>query len=115
MSKSIRYTNVGCDHSNTPELRALLDQAITALTWRPIEELPQIGLMPGMGIRGAIRFFHMPIVSHFSDSPALAPFGFYGIEAHYSNAHIRIYFVDEGNSIVPVAVDELEVTAKVAT
>ena len=65
----------------------------------------QYPMMPALGIKNAIEELKIPNVSAIAISNELAPFGLYGIEAHYKNVDVRIYIVDEGCSIQTLCVE----------
>ena len=61
--------------------------------------------MPGMVINKMIQELRIPKVSAIAISNDLAPYGFYGIEGHFKNGRVRIYFIDSGTVMTPVASD----------
>lgn len=65
----------------------------------------QYPMMPALGIKNAIAELKIPKVSAIAISNELAPFGLYGIEAHYKNADVKIYIVDEGSLIAPLCIE----------
>jgi len=58
-----------------------------------------VAAMPGLGIKAAIKEFKIPKVDKIAISNEMAPYGLYGISAHYKNADVKLYFVDEGDHI----------------
>jgi len=99
-------------HSETEEQRELIMAAMQRMDWL---EIPtdgsrlQVAMMPGLGINEAIKQLRLPKVSHIAISHELAPYGFYGIRAHYSNADVDVFLVDRGSDMFPVC---MEVTEK---
>lgn len=98
------WTKVGAHHSDGHEKR--LAAILAALDWR---ELKPVGnseaIMPALGIMAAIRELRLPKVSHYAISHELAPYGLYGIRAHYKNGRADVYVVDEGSQLVVLASD----------
>ena len=101
MASKRTWTNIGAEYSE--EHRGRLARAFDSLEWQalPIE----CGMLPGEGIKHAIREFRMPKVSHVAISHELAPYGLYGIRAHYSNGDAQIYILDRGSDLLPLASD----------
>ena len=93
------WTNVGREEWDGAQDR--IRAAAAALEWRalPIEGAP---MMPAEGIKAAIRELRLPRVSLAGWSSELAPYGFYGIEANYSNGRVQVFIVDRGTDLVPV-------------
>ena len=57
-------------------------------------------MMPIMAIEEAIKQLKLPKVDRISyNVHDLAPYGFYGIQAHYKNADVRAYFLDTGTHL----------------
>ena len=98
--KRIDWINAGREHweGNQDKITA----AIERMTW---EALPcDMGFSQGYAIREMIQQFKIPKVSHVSDSHELAPYGLLGIRAHYRNADVDIFAVDDGCSVAPVCI-----------
>jgi hypothetical protein len=96
----IDWLNVGREHweGNQDKITAIIGR----MTWK---SLPcDMGFMQGEAIKEIIKEFKMPGVSHVSDSHELAPYGFLGIRAHYSNADVELYAIDNGCGVEPVCV-----------
>jgi hypothetical protein len=79
--------------------------AIDALDWQPTEGVTTLPMVPGLGIKHAITELRIPKVSHFAIGNGLAPYGLYGIEGHYKNGRARVYVIDRGSDLLPVASD----------
>lgn len=78
-------------------------RAIKKLEWKA---LPQtMSMTEGFGIRAAIEQLKIPKPSHVASSHELAPYGFYGIRAHYPKGDAEIFLVDTGTEIVCVCSD----------
>jgi len=95
------WTNIGKEHSEQrhDELGAMFDR----MDW---QELPcSIGMMPGLAIKEAIKQLRIPKVSHVAHSHELAPYGLEGIIGHYKNGEVRVYLIDTGTEITPLASD----------
>ena len=95
------WTNVGKCHSQGNEEK--LSGMFERLNWlTPPCDMP---MAPGEGIKGAIKELTIPRVSRVAYSHELAPYGLLGIEGNYKNGRVQIYLVDEGDSVVPLAMD----------
>lgn len=62
-------------------------------------------MVPGLGIQHAIAELRIPKVSQIAVSSELAPHGFYGIEGNYKNGRARVYIIDMGTHLIPLASD----------
>ena len=91
--------------------RDMVCRAIDRLQWLeiPKDGTLEVAAMPGLGIKEAIKELKIPKVSHIAISSALAPYGFYGIRAHYKNGDAEIFLVDAGSHITPVCTDFIEI------
>jgi hypothetical protein len=113
----IEFTEVGKEFLRTDaDTQKVLKEA-KELKWQSIADGLTVGMMPGMGIKAAIKEFGIPKVDEvaigggfgLSCEPS-AGFGFYGIHGHYKNADVKIYILDDGVSCTPLFT---EVTNKV--
>lgn len=87
--------------------REHVQAVIDRLEW---QEIPKNGTLevamgPGLAIKAAIKEFHMPKVSHVAVANDLAPYGFYGIRAHYSNGDVDVFILDLGTELVALRSD----------
>ena len=98
-------------YCGTPDADSRIARAIDAMNWEALTPGFEFPMMPGMGINAAIQEFRMPKVSHVANSNRLAPYGFYGIRAHYSNGTVQLYLVDSGTELCPVCADFYPVAA----
>lgn len=64
-----------------------------------------VGMMPGEGIKAVIKELKIPKVTHIAVSHELAPFGLYGIRAHYKNGMVEVFVVDTGTELSPICSD----------
>lgn len=80
-----------------------ISAAIEALSW--VDARIELPMIPALGIRAAISELQIPKVSLVAVSDELAPYGLYGIEGHYTNGRARVYVIDLGSEITPVASD----------
>lgn len=57
-----------------------------------------------MGIKGVIKDFKLPGVTHVAIALECAPMGLYGVRCHYEFGHqrVEVWFIDAGDSITPV-------------
>jgi len=88
----IDWLNVGREHweGNQEKITAIIGR----MTWK---SLPcDMGFMQGEAIKEIIKEFKIPKVSHVADSHEMAPYGLLGIRAHYSNADIELFAIDNG-------------------
>ncbi|GAH03632.1 unnamed protein product, partial [marine sediment metagenome] len=52
-----------------------------------------------------IKQLRIPHVSRVGYSPALAPYGLYGIEGNYKNGRVQLFVIDHGDAITPLFAD----------
>lgn len=98
--KRIDWLSVGKEHweGNQDKITAIIDR----MSW---QELPcDMGFSQGYAIREMIQQFKIPRASHVSDSHELAPYGLLGVRAHYTNADVELFAVDDGCGVSPVCV-----------
>ena len=111
------WTQTGAPYT-TPERRPDVLAAIAALEWTAIPDGDSLTLpfLPGEGIKAVIAELQLPKVSALAwngvvDWPAAQPGGdrehyaVYGIEANYKNGRARVYVLDTGTQLLPVASD----------
>ncbi len=101
------WTKVGEEFTGEHAKREQIAGAIERMEW---QEIPKggsltLGMMPGEGIKAAIRELHIPKVSHVAVSNELAPYGLYGIRGHYKNGDANVFIVDRGSDMLPVCSD----------
>lgn len=113
------WTRVGSEYSDTEAKRAIMVAIIDTLEW---VELPpkgqkiRLGFMQGEAIKTAITEFRLPRVDMIAenglyvgvdrlDSRESVSYALYGIQCHYTNGKSRIYLLDRGSDVVPVASD----------
>src|SRR3982750_4193784 len=91
-----------------PITRERIEKAIEKMRWESTEgDKP---MMPALGIKECIKQLGIPKVSQIAISNDLAndvgnSYGLYGIEGHYKNGRVRVYVVDRGSDLIPVATD----------
>jgi len=98
METRIDWMQVGKEHweGNQDRLKVIMGR----VEWH---KLPYtMAMMPGEAIKGLVKEFKIPKVSHVCDSHELAPYGLVGIRAHYKNADVEFFAVDEGSHISPL-------------
>lgn len=117
------WTTVGAEYVERLG-QAEVEAEIEALEWHelPEEGSVDVAFSPGFAIKAAIREFGMPKVSAFAisgfsregvgEDDGFYP-GFYGIEANYKNGRARVYLLDVGVSVTPLASDFWPVEAPV--
>lgn len=84
-----------------------VQRVIDSLEWQEIPKAGSLSLPmgPGLAIKAAIKEFQMPKVSHVAVANDLAPYGFYGIRAHYSNGDADVFVLDLGTELVTLRSD----------
>lgn len=97
------WTNIGRPYTDG-EGQAEVGQAIDRLEWVSTEGR-SFPMIPGEAIKAVIRELRMPSPRRVAISSDLAPLGLYGIESQYRNGLARVYVVDAGSRLVPVASD----------
>lgn len=102
------YGYVGTDRGERPSItrqagRRRIEAAIERLDWGEIPA--QLPMGPGMGIMAAVKELRLPRVSAIAISNELAPYSLYGIEANYRDGRARIYILDRGSDLLPLASD----------
>lgn len=92
-----------------------IEAEIAGLTWKAVPEDGELSLpmSPGLGIQACITELELPKVSAVAhngyiqvpDGPETAHYSIYGIEANYKDGRARVYVIDAGTQLVPIAVD----------
>lgn len=101
------YTQVGASYP-----RDQVDSAIDSIAWRDVGgDWPA---MAGLAIELAITEFGIPKVDRAGISTKLVQgrFEVYGIQGTYANGTARIYVLDEGNALTPVASELLTIAKR---
>lgn len=83
----------------------VVEQAIDELEWWFAIHATTLPAVPGLAIKAVISELRLPKVSAIAISDALAPYGFYGIEANYSNGRALVYVFDRGSELIPLRSD----------
>ena len=99
------WMNVGKEYNASDKQKKYLARAFDGLEWQSIKGGLEIAAIPGLAIKAAIRELPLPKVSHVATSNALAPYGLYGIRAHYRNGQADVYILDEGSRSLVLASD----------
>lgn len=99
------WTSIGSDYNASDEQKHKLSTIFDQLEWQEIGKELILPAMPGLGIKTAIRELELPGVSHVALSHEMAPYGLYGIRAHYRDGRADIYLLDEGHGMVLLASD----------
>ena len=79
--------------------QAAIKNALNNMEWQELKEGMSLPFMPGEGIKTMIREFKLPKASHIAISRELSPYGLYGVYAHYENADVKVFCIDEGSSL----------------
>ncbi len=95
------WTKVGEEHTKGKQDQ--IAKIIERMQWQPIP--CEMGIMPGEGIKAAIKQLRIPKVTRVAVSSEMAPYGFLGIEGNYTNGRARICLVDEGIGVTPIVTD----------
>jgi hypothetical protein len=95
--RRIDWMNVGKEHweGNQREIEAIINR----VKWQEIKPGMTMPFMQGAAINSLMENFKLPKASHVCDSHELAPFGLVGIRAHFKNADVDFFAVDEGTHI----------------
>lgn len=94
------WTTVGAELVDD---RGRFARLFEALEWETVEGAKP--MLPALNISETIKDLRIPRVSRVAISHDLAPYGLYGIEGHYKDGRARVYVVDLGTKLVPVASD----------
>ena len=95
---NLNWTKVGEVYSRDNQEK--LAQIFKQMRWlKPGEQIPS---MVAIAINGAIREFRIP-ATRIAISHDMVPFGLYCIEGKYKNGTARIFLVDDGTTITPIA------------
>lgn len=81
--------------------RAIISAALDAMEWKPVGSGIREGAMPALGIKGFCEGFHIHPVA-YAISNELAPYGLLAVETAKGQ---RIYVLDGGDSLTPLAID----------
>lgn len=99
----LRYTDIGSEYTGTDEGKKQLNDIISRLEWLSIPKKgePPINLpmAQGLGLKGIINSWKIPAVAIAHDV-FMEGFALLAVKTRFGQ---EIYFVDEGSSIVPVA------------
>lgn len=108
------WTTVGAAYTG-PDDRPRVKAAIAALTWQDFTEGMSLPAIPGLNITATIRELRLPKVSALAwngsldypepESNGTVHAALYGIEAHYNNGRARVYALDLGSRLLPLASD----------
>jgi hypothetical protein len=110
------WTETGAEYVERLGKRSV-EHEIEAMEWtiKPEGGSATVAMMPGMAINKVIEEFRLPKVTGFAISGFERPGvpdvsegfypGFYGIEANYRNGRARIYVLDVGSTLIPLASD----------
>ncbi len=100
------WTQVGRDHNGTDEQKTILGGMFDRLEWQEIFPAGiTLPMMPGEGLKEAIRELGLPKVSHVAISNEMAPYGLMAARAHYKNGTANVYLADEGSRLVVLCSD----------
>ena len=99
------WMKIAVEYNGAEEQKERIQGIISRMDWLrvpgPGEPPLEMAMMPGMGIKSAIKELRIPHVSHVASTNELAPFGFYGIRAHYKqDGEIDIFIIDEGSHLL---------------
>jgi hypothetical protein len=93
----IDWFEVGRDHWEGNQDK--IEQICKGVDWQEITLGMTMPFMQGNAINTLRERFNLPKASHVCDSHELAPFGLVGIRAHFKNADVDFFAVDEGTHI----------------
>lgn len=109
------WTTVGAEYTDGARRTDVL-AAIDSLTWVKARANMTLGFMQGAAIKTAIRELDLPDVTLIAHNGVVEwpppngdadgeAYAVYGIEANYRNGRARVYVLDTGTSLIPVASD----------
>lgn len=91
-----------------------VEAEIETFDWQPVEDGLEVAFSPGHAIKTAILEFGLPKVSAIAisgfareggdEEDGFYP-GFYGVEANYRDGKARVYLLDTGVELIPLASD----------
>lgn len=95
------WTNVGHGHASRREITREID----ALTWHTVPT--SAPACPGLAIGAVVEQLDLPrrLSAIAWDGVIADRYGLYGIETTYSDGRARIYVLDKGSEVIPVASD----------
>lgn len=110
-----QFTKVGEEWLRTPDDTIKVLREAEELKWQEIGAGITVGAMPGMNIKHVIKELRIPKVDKIAIGGGFglsceedAAFGLYGISAHYKNADVKIYILDDGCACTPLFMDVYE-------
>lgn len=101
------WTTVGRKHTRTKTQRGFVAAAIGKLEWQPVPLVDRVPFAAAYALKAAITEFRIPKVSAIAvDGPVIENrYGIYGIEGNFVNGRARVYLLDRGSDLVPLATD----------
>lgn len=99
------WFKIGATYNGTAQKKGQMSANIAKLEWQalPLENVP---MAPGMAIEKLIQEFKIPKVSQVAwNVVVMNRYGLIGIEGNYKNGRARIYALDRGADLIPVAAD----------
>lgn len=116
------WTNIGREWTAFEPHKTRFAEIFENLDWREVPQNEKMSLpfSQGHALRAAIEALEIPNVSHLAWNGSFSvPFiegvqeggvyAVYGVEGHYENARVRIYLLDAGVKVVPLASDAWDV------
>ena len=90
-------------YNKTKSQRSAISRAISRMEW--VGRTAQLSMSSGLAIRSLIREFDIPKVSAVSDNTIYGGYSLLGVEGNYSNGRARVYALDTGTQLIPLASD----------
>ena len=100
------WTQIGAEYSETVRQKSELSDIFDNFEWHILPY--KMNPIQAASIRRAIDSYKLVGVKAIAFSFALSPLSVLGIECHFKNGVQRVYFIDTGKTIVPVADDQIE-------
>lgn len=107
------WTVIAEVYNASEEQRQQISAIIDALEWRDWRKT--MPFAQGYAIQNAVRELRIPQVSQiawngtlsftYSDNDEGGCYGIYGVEGHYKNGRARVYLLDRGADVMPLATD----------
>lgn len=102
------YMSVGAKYIQEGPARRKFEAAVDRLEWKEFKLGTKEAFMSAMGIREAIKYYRICGASHYAISDDMSPYGFFAILGHFTNGMAQVYILDQGDILIPLAVDFLE-------
>ncbi len=105
------WLKVGAAHTTTEAQKAAIDAAIDTLTWTdPPPDGPAIPVLPALAIIIIITTtacaYGLPPLAAVAWDGRIGNHALYGLHTTHATGEIRVYLLDVGTRVVPLATDQ---------